>query len=50
MGLTEVRLSNTILSLANASGVMTDAINLANESWEENTALTNIKNTKTKQY
>lgn len=44
MGLTEVRLSNTILSLANASGVMTDAINLANESWEENTALTNEAN------
>ena len=44
MGLTEVRLSNTILSLANASGVMTDAIDLANESWNENTALTNEAN------
>ena len=44
MGLTEVRLSNTILSLANANGVMTDAINLANESWNENTALTNEAN------
>ena len=41
MGLTEVRLSNTILSLANANGVMTDAINTANSAWEENTALTN---------
>jgi len=44
MGLTEVRLSNTILSLANANGVMTDAINLANQSWNENTALTNEAN------
>ncbi|MFR4350578.1 MAG: phage tail tape measure protein [Roseburia sp.] len=41
MGLTEVRLSNTILSLANAKGVMTDAITTANEAWEENVALTN---------
>ena len=41
MGLTEVRLSNTILSLANANGVMTDAIDTANSAWEENTALTN---------
>ncbi len=41
MGLTEVRLSNTILSLANANGVMTDAIDTANSAWKENTALTN---------
>lgn len=39
MGLTEVRLSNTILSLANSSEVMTKAIKLANKSWKENTAL-----------
>ncbi|MDQ9805488.1 hypothetical protein RFX75_01450, partial [Acinetobacter baumannii] len=38
MGLTEVRLSNTILSLANSSDVMNDAIELANKSWEENNA------------
>lgn len=44
MDLTEVRLSNTILSLANASDVMTDAVNLGNESWEDNTALTNEAN------
>lgn len=44
MGLTEVRLSNTILSLANASSVMTDAINIANEGWNENSALTHIAN------
>lgn len=41
MGLTEVRLSNTILSLANANGVLTDAVTLANSAWEENAALTN---------
>jgi len=41
MGLTEVRLSNMILSLANADGLMTDALTLSNEAWEENTALTN---------
>lgn len=39
MDLTEVRLSNTILSLANSSDVMKSAIDLANESWNENTAL-----------
>lgn len=44
MGLKEVRLSNTILSLANASGVMNDAIDLANKSWEENNALSNEAN------
>lgn len=41
MGLKEANLSNTILSLANASGVMTDAVTTANEAWEENTALSN---------
>ncbi len=44
MGLTEVRLSNTILSLANASGVMNDAVKLGSEAWEDNTALTNEAN------
>ena len=44
MGLKEVRLSNTILSLANSSGVMNDAIELANKSWEENNALSNEAN------
>jgi TP901 family phage tail tape measure protein len=39
MGLTEVRLSNTILSLANSNGLMTEAVNMANGAWEENTAL-----------
>lgn len=44
MGLTEVRLSNTVLSLANASNVMTDAIDTASTAWEDNTALTNEAN------
>lgn len=44
MGLTEVRLSNTILSLANASDVMTDAVKVGSEAWEDNTALTNEAN------
>lgn len=41
MGISEVRLSNTILALANADGIMTEAISLANEAWNENTALAN---------
>lgn len=44
MGLSEVRLSNTILSLANASDVMNKAVQLGNEAWEDNTALTNEAN------
>ena len=48
MGLTEVRLSNTILSLANSSGVMTDAIKLANKSWKDNTALSKEASTRYK--
>lgn len=39
MGLTEVRLSNTILALAGGEEVMSNAIATANEAWEENTAL-----------
>lgn len=44
MGLTEVRLSNTVLSLANANDVMTDAIDTASDAWKDNTALTNEAN------
>ncbi len=44
MGITEIRLSNTILSLANASNVMTDAVKIGSEAWEDNTALTNEAN------
>lgn len=40
MGLTEARLSNTLLSLANADGLMLEAVEMANKAWEENTALT----------
>ncbi len=41
MGLTEVRLSNTLLSLANADGLMLKAVETANEAWDENIALSN---------
>lgn len=44
MGLKEVRLSNTILSLANSSDLMNKAVKLGNEAWEDNTALTNEAN------
>lgn len=40
MGLTEVRLSNAILSMASSGSLMTDAIKTANIAWGENTALT----------
>ena len=39
MGLTEIRLSNMILALANSGDIMSDAIKTANEAWEENNAL-----------
>ncbi len=39
MGLTEVRLSNMVLALSNAEGVMSGAIETANTAWDENTAL-----------
>lgn len=41
MGLKEVRLSNTILSLAGAGDLLTDAVELSSKAWDENTALTN---------
>ncbi len=44
MGIKEVRLSNTILSLANSSDIMNKAVKLGNEAWEDNTALTNEAN------
>lgn len=40
MGLTEIRLSNTVQALASSEGILTEAVNLANEAWEEDTALT----------
>ena len=39
MGLTEIRLSNTILALAGSTENMGDALELANKAWDENTAL-----------
>ena len=39
MGLKEVRLSNTILALAGSGDLMTEAIEMANKAWGENTAL-----------
>lgn len=39
MGLSEVRLSDVILRLANSEGLMTKAIDMANTAWEGNTAL-----------
>lgn len=44
MDLKEVRLSNTILSLATSGNLMNNAIDLANKSWEENNALSNEAN------
>lgn len=39
MGLTEIRLSNTILALAGSTENMGDALELANKAWDENNAL-----------
>lgn len=39
LGLSEVRLSNAVLALASSEGILTDALNLSNSAWEENTAL-----------
>lgn len=39
MGINEARLSNTVLALANADGLMSEAVETANAAWEENNAL-----------
>ena len=39
MDLTEIRLSNAILSLASSGGILTKSVNLANEAWDKNNAL-----------
>ena len=39
LGMNEIRLSNTVLSLASANGVMSDAIQTANAAWGAGTAL-----------
>lgn len=41
MGITEVRLSNAVKSLATNSEGLADAVDLAGEAWDENTALAN---------
>lgn len=40
MGLTEIRLSNAVLSMASSGGILTEALDLANAAWDENIALT----------
>jgi TP901 family phage tail tape measure protein len=40
MGITELRLRDTLLRTSNAGELVTSAINMANSAWEENTALT----------
>lgn len=40
MGLTEVRLRDTLLRAANASDLFEDALKTSSDAWEENTALT----------
>ncbi len=44
MDIKEIRLSNTILSLASAGDLMNRAVETGNKAWEENTALTNEAN------
>lgn len=39
LGLSTIRVRKTLLALANSDGLLVDAIDLANEAWEENTAL-----------
>lgn len=44
MGLTEVRLRDSLLRAANAGNLFNDAIGTGTKAWEENTALTNEAN------
>lgn len=39
LGLNEVRLSNAVLALASSEGILTEALDLSNSAWAENTAL-----------
>lgn len=39
MGITEIRLSNAVQSLASSDGILERALNTANTAWEENNAL-----------
>lgn len=40
MGFSEVRMTQALLRAANASGTVTDAVNVATDAWKSNTALT----------
>lgn len=46
IGLTEVRLSDTLLRSANATDLISDALNRANTAWSENNALTKESDTR----
>ena len=46
MGLTEVRLSNAVLALANSDDVLTKATEMSSQAWQENTALSEEANKK----
>lgn len=39
LGITEVRMSNAVLSLASSGGILTDSLETANAAWKDNTAL-----------
>ena len=39
MGISEIRMRDALLRLANGSDILTDAVNTSNTAWEENTAL-----------
>lgn len=41
MGITEMRLRDTLLRASNASDLMTRSVKMANQAWTENTALSN---------
>jgi len=40
LGFTELRLSNAILALSQSDGLLTEALDIANEAWDQNIALT----------
>lgn len=40
LGIKEIRLSNAVLALASSNGILSNAVNTANNAWSENTALT----------
>ena len=44
MGISEVRLRDTLLRAAGASDLFTDALDIGSQAWEENNALTNEAN------